>query len=158
MQVTAAFTRKSYLHLISLIILLLISISTWNLSQNLSLDLFHHNNKRITVYGIASAFNDFPGRSVFVLKIYFRLEFWYVYSFKRKSKLYNLKRLIFINNANIVEIIEINQQRRYSIISVAYLHFWFPVKRKKVVSAQIRLSCLHASNSCFRKTVISASN
>ena len=46
MQATAAFARKSYLHLISLITPLLISISTWNLSQNLSLDLFHHDNKR----------------------------------------------------------------------------------------------------------------
>ena len=46
MQVTAAFARKSYLHLISLIIPLLISISTSNWSQNLSLDPFHHDNKR----------------------------------------------------------------------------------------------------------------
>ena len=33
---------------------------------------------------IVSAFNDFPKEAFFVLKIYFRLEFWYVYSFKEK--------------------------------------------------------------------------
>ena len=46
MQVTAAFARKSYLHLISLITPLLISISSSNLSKNLSLHLYHHKNKR----------------------------------------------------------------------------------------------------------------
>ena len=46
MQVTAAFARKLYLHLISLITPLLISIFILILSQNLSLDLFHHHNER----------------------------------------------------------------------------------------------------------------
>ena len=71
MQVTAAFARKSYLHLISLITPLSISISIWNLSQNLSLDLLHHNNKR----KIASAFNDFPGEAFLCLKFTFDSNF-----------------------------------------------------------------------------------
>ena len=80
MQVTAAFARKSYLHIINLITPLLISTSTWNLFQNLSLDLFHHDNKRKLFLHLMI----FQEKRFVVLKIYFRLEFWYVYSFKEK--------------------------------------------------------------------------
>ena len=152
MQVTAAFARKSYLHINNLITPLLISIYTWNLFQNLSFDLFHHDNKRKLFLHLW-----FSRISVlfFVLKMYFRLEFCYVYSFKEKVNLTTWKILLFINNTNIVEIPEMNQQRTYLIILVAYLHFWVTVKRKKAVFAQIRLFCLHASNCCFCKKVVS---
>ena len=153
MQVTAAFPRKSYLHLISLITLLLISISTWNLSQNLSLDLFHHNNERKLLLHLMIF-----RRSVFLcLKFTFDSNFGMFIVLKKKQTLQSEEVDIHKqykycwNSWN-------NQQRRYSIISVAYLHFWFTMKLKKVVSAQIRLSCLHARNSCFCKKVVSASN
>ena len=68
MQVTAAFARKLYLHIICLITPLLISISTWNLTQNVSLDLFHHDNSKKK---IVSAFNDFPGEAFLCLKFIF---------------------------------------------------------------------------------------
>ena len=47
MQVTAAFTRKSYLHLISLITMQLINVYTWNIYQNEALDLYFHNHQKL---------------------------------------------------------------------------------------------------------------
>ena len=86
MQVTAAFARKSYLHLISLITPLLISISTWNLSQISLLIYFIKIIKEI-----ASEFNDFPGEAFLCLKLSFDSNFGMFIGLKKKLTLQSEK-------------------------------------------------------------------